>query len=60
MIRQWLPTTLLGMSMVNGMWGTHIAPPPIHSLTPWSKDATYTPKGVQMSSPRKLTMSTCL
>ena len=27
-IRQWLPTTVQGMSKVNGMWGTHIAPPP--------------------------------
>ena len=27
MIRQWLPTRVLGMSTVNSMWGTHIAPP---------------------------------
>ena len=25
-IRQWLPTIVQGMSKVNGMWGTHIAP----------------------------------
>ena len=36
---------------------THRPPPPTHSLTPWSKDATYTPKGVQKSSSRKTTMS---
>ena len=32
-------------------------PPPPHSLTPWSKDATYTPKGVQKSSSSKPTLS---
>ena len=36
---------------------THRPPPPTLSLTPWSKDATYTPKGVQKSSSRKPTVS---
>ena len=46
--------------MVDTMWGTHIAPPPPHSLTPCSKDVTYTRKGVQKSSCGKPTMSRSL
>ena len=38
----------------------HTHRPPAHSLTPWSKDATYTPKGAQKSSSRKPTVSKCL
>ena len=52
-----LPCTVHGMSMVNSLCGTHIRPPTAHSLTPCSKDATYTPKGVQNSSRKKCTLS---